>query len=440
MNKSWQIINNLELDNSRLAKEAIIRHESISGNDEFFAGANLALNSFITFGVKKVTEKSEDSGEGLDWQTFATVVDNLITRKITGHDALDTIGALKQLATKEQWNGWYRRILIKDLRCGVGEKTINTVVGKSSKYLIPVFECQLAHDSANHETKVIGLKHLEVKLDGVRVITIAYPNGKVEMFSRNGKELINFEHIASEISQVIIKKGIAQAMVYDGEVMSSSFQDLMRQVHRKSDVVAKDAILNLFDILTLEEFKLGGSLVPQFIRSDMIQTWVEENKDTLAHVQSLDWVTVNLDSPEGQQTFKEVNKRAVDGGYEGIMIKDPKAGYECKRSTSWLKLKPFIEVSLTIVGIEEGTGRNQGRLGAFICEGEDDGKNIRVNVGSGFSDSDRESFWRNKTDCLNKLVEIRADATTKSQESEETWSLRFPRFLKFRGFELNEKL
>ncbi len=122
------------------------------------------------------------------------------------------------------------------------------------------------------------------------------------------------------------------------------------------------------------------------------------------------------------------------------MIKDPKAGYECKRSTSWLKLKPFIEVSLTIVGIEEGTGRNQGRLGAFICEGEDDGKNIRVNVGSGFSDSDRESFWRNKTDCLNKLVEIRADATTKSQESEETWSLRFPRFLKFRGFELNEKL
>ena len=56
-------------------------------------------------------------------------------------------------ATKEEWNGFYRRVLIKDLRCGVSEKTINKIAKKFPKYAIPIFSCPLAHDSANHEKK-----------------------------------------------------------------------------------------------------------------------------------------------------------------------------------------------------------------------------------------------------------------------------------------------
>jgi DNA ligase-1 len=107
---------------------------------------------------------------------------------------------------------------------------------------------------------------------------------------------------------------------------------------------------------------------------------------------------------------------------------------------AWLKLKPYIEVSLTVMAVEEGTGRNVGKLGALICEGEDDGKRIRVNVGSGFTDSDRDSYWSAREQVVGQIVEVRADAATKSQDSEETWSLRFPRFLRFRGFEPGEKL
>jgi DNA ligase-1 len=122
------------------------------------------------------------------------------------------------------------------------------------------------------------------------------------------------------------------------------------------------------------------------------------------------------------------------------MIKDLEAVYECKRSVSWLKQKPFIEVSLKIVGTEEGTGKNQGRLGAIICEGEDDGKTISVNVGSGFTDDQRTEFWMGKEDIIGQIVEIRADAATINQDSTETWSLRFPRFLRFRGFRAGEKI
>jgi DNA ligase-1 len=344
-------------------------------------------------------------------------------------------------ATKAEWNGWYRRILIKDLRCGTSEKTINKVVEKKyAQYAIPVFGCQLAHDSANHESKVSGKKLIEVKLDGVRVITIVRSDGRVDMFSRNGKELANFPHIAQQISNVIQLKGSSKSMdvVLDGEIMSSSFQDLMKQVHRKDNVEAGDAVLNLFDVLPLEDFEKGIYDKDQTTRSSMIKFWVEQNQHLIPNVTYVANELVDLDTAEGQTRYKEINAKAIEGGYEGIMLKDPAAGYECKRSVAWLKLKPFIEVSLTVVAVEEGTGKNIGKLGALVCEGVDDGKTIRVNVGSGLTDEQRDSFWKLKSDCVGMVAEVRADAVTQNQDG--SYSLRFPRFKSFRGFESGEKL
>jgi DNA ligase-1 len=93
---------------------------------------------------------------------------------------------------------------------------------------------------------------------------------------------------------------------------------------------------------------------------------------------------------------------------------------------------------LSIADVEEGTGRNQGKLGALVCEGEDDGRIIRVNVGSGFSDSLRDSCWLSRTELTGQVVEVRADAVTQNQDG--SYSLRFPRFLRFRGFEPGEKI
>jgi DNA ligase-1 len=220
--------------------------------------------------------------------------------------------------------------------------------------------------------------------------------------------------------------------------MSSSFQDLMKQVHRKSDVQSNDAILNLFDVIPLKNFEQGVWDKTQSDRSDMIYYWHKAHKDMLPNVAVVGHELVDLDTDDGQVRYKEINAQAVAGGYEGIMIKDPEAGYECKRSVAWLKLKPFIEVSLEIVDVEEGTGRNVGRLGAIVCQGVDDGKTIRVNVGSGFSDSDRDNYWASRDSLLGQIVEVRADAVTQNQDG--SYSLRFPRFLRFRGFEIGEKI
>ena len=432
---------NLETHNSRLDKESIIEVIAQEKCDEFFEGCRLALDPMITFGLKQIPEKKDEDGAGLPWDSFTLALTGFVTRNVTGNTARDMIQAMMKSATKKEWNGWYRRILIKDLRCGVSEKTINKVVEKKyAEYAIPVFGCQLAHDSANHESKVSGKKLIEVKLDGVRVLTIVRSDGRVDMFSRNGKELANFPHIVEQLSNVVKTHGTDKNIdvVLDGEIMSSSFQDLMKQVHRKDNVEAGDAVLNLFDVIPLADFEKGFWDKDQSARSDMIYYWHKTYKDMLPNVTVVGHELVDLDTDAGQVRYKEINAQAVAGGYEGIMIKDPFAGYECKRSTAWLKLKPFIEVSLEIVDVEEGTGRNVGRLGAFVCEGEDDGKLIKVNVGSGFSDSDRDSFYQSRDTLLNQVVEVRADAVTQNQDG--TYSLRFPRFLRFRGFVPGEKL
>jgi len=436
MNKPWKITAELESDNSRLVKEAVVAREAKAGNTEFFQGARLALDSMVTFGLKQIKEKTDADGPGLDWSEFNSVVSGFISRNVTGNAARDAVSALTAKATKEQWNGWYRRILIKDLRCGVSETTINKMVKGHDEYIIPVFSCQLAHDSANHESKVAGRKLIEVKLDGVRVITIVYPDGRVDQFSRNGKELLNFELVKQQISTVA--GSFTEPMVLDGEIMSSSFQDLMKQVHRKSNVKANDAVLNLFDVLPLKDFEHGKCKTPQIKRSEYLQKWFEAHEDQLPNVTVLAHEEVDLDTAEGKKRFKEINAKAIAGGYEGIMIKEPNAVYECKRTVSWLKLKPFIEVSLTAIAVEEGTGKNVGRMGAVVFEGEDDGRLITVNVGSGWSDKDRDEIWRDRDAVIGEVGEVRADAVTKNQDG--TYSLRFPRFKTWRGFVPGEKL
>ena len=433
----YRVISDLENHPSRLNKEAIVLAQAEAGNTEFFEGCQLALDSMVTFGLKQIPEKKNENGPGLSWSGFNSVVQRLRNRELTGNVARSAVDTLMNTATQQEWNGWYRRILIKDLRCGVSEKTINKVVEKKyANFAIPVFSCQLAHDSANHETKVSGKKYIEVKLDGVRVITIVYPDGRVDQFSRNGKELVNFPHITEQIAKVASQ--FTEPMVLDGEVMSSSFQDLMKQVHRKSDVQSNDAVLNLFDILTLKEFETGKSSKRQEDRSEQVYKWHKANKDVLPSVAVVGHELVDLDTAEGKKRFKEINQKAIDGGYEGIMIKDPNADYECKRTVAWLKLKPFIEVSLTVVTVEEGTGRNVGKLGAFVCEGEDDGRRILVNVGSGFTDDNRDAYWLAREEVVGKVVEVRADAITQNQDG--SYSLRFPRFLHFRGFKDGEKI
>ncbi len=308
-----------------------------------------------------------------------------------------------------------------------------------TKYLIPVFSCQLAQDSESHKKKISGQKIIEVKLDGVRAIVIIYPTGNIDIFSRNGKELNNFEHIKNEIKRLINFSDIKMAIVLDGEIISKNFQELMKQIHRKNSIQNDDAKLYLFDFLPLESFKKGLYECKYIHRMKNLRNLYEKYFLNSINIKLLKPKLIDLDTNEGTKEFQNFNRDSIKNGYEGIMIKDPESFYECKRSTTWLKSKPFIEVSLKVKDYEEGTGRNKGKLGAIIAEGEDENKFFKLNIGSGFTDNQRNDFWKKKEELIGKIVEVRADSISKSKDGDH-WSLRFPRFKSFRGFEKNEKL
>jgi DNA ligase-1 len=431
MMEPWKIIQELESDNSRLKKEAIIRRESDADNKRFFEGACMALDGFRTWGIQKVpVSKKDGSGRLFDDSEFFEVLDQMEKRELTGNSMIGMIQDLCDRCKMEHWNDWYRRILIKDLRCGVTHKTIN----KHSTMKVPVFECMLADDSKKHEKKMVGEVLVEPKLDGVRVVVICdVDKDEVKMFSRNGKELSNFPKIVQQFDEMLDQ--MSESFVFDGEVMSDDFQTLMREIHRKGGAKTDDAILNVFDCLPLEDFKEGECGLSITKRKQFL-----EDYNYGPNIKLVEYVKMNLSDEDGQKQFADYNKLCIDKGFEGIMVKPIGGVYECKRSSLWLKVKPFIEVSLSVIDVEEGTGRNVGKLGALIVEGTDGGKFIKTNVGSGLSDTDREEFWRAKDKLIGQVVEVRADAITQNQNATNEWSLRFPRFLRFRGFVPGEKM
>jgi len=428
MIEPWKIILELESDNSRLFKESIV--EKHLKDKVFQEGLVMCLDPLTTFGVKQVPECNED-GDGLSWNDFKKAADQLIDRKKTGHAARDLILDLVNSSKIDQWNNWYRRILIKDLRCGVSEKTVNNVAKKMDlEFRVPIFSCMLAHDGAKHPKKIKGDCLVEYKYDGVRVVAIV-KNGKATLYSRNGKIFTNFPHIERALS-----KKEYNNYVFDGEVMSDDFQALMKQVYRKSGAKTDDAYLALFDILPLKEFNDGKSKLNSIERKEKLNELAQTFGEAIKLV---NYEIINFNTEEGQIKFSDMNKEALEKGFEGLMIKPNDNFYECKRSHAWLKIKPFIEVTLKIIDIQEGSGKHEGKLGAFHVEGEDDGKFFSLSVGSGLTDDDRERFWAAKDKLVGRMVEIRADAITQSIEGEH-FSLRFPRFKNFRGFKEDEKI
>ncbi len=75
-------------------------------------------------------------------------------------------------------------------------------------------------------------------------------------------------------------------------------------------------------------------------------------------------------------------------GGEGLMMRRPQSRYESGRSSTLLKVKTFFDAEAIVVGHEPGAGKHLGRLGALVLELEN---GTRFNVGSGFSDAERES-------------------------------------------------
>jgi len=441
MSASW--INKLNESDSRLHKEDIILQAleaSVLGstNAQIFLGLTKACyNPYVTFGVRKVSDTVGIVDAENPWSEFNTLLTMLSQRDLSGNAALDAINEMSERFDSIEWNTFCAPVIRRDLRAGISDKTINKIC-KKTQYEIPIFGCQLATNSEGRP-EMKGTKRLEPKLDGVRVLMMVIPGASEGIttvcYSRNGKVFDNFGHIEKQISDNFVKiarghqNALINGFVLDGEVIGNTFQELMRQARRKTDVQADDSVFNIFDIIPLSDFR-EGHWNAQLRKRIAILEHIRHVVDTMPNVELLPHIMVDLDTAAGKDQLERYAKDNVNAGFEGIMIKELEAPYICKRSTDWMKWKPTLTVDLEVVGVEEGTGRNLGRLGALVCHGVDDGKEITVNVGSGFSDTDRDDYYTNRNLVIGRTAEVLCDVITQNQDG--TYSLRFPRFVRFR--------
>lgn len=452
----YEVVQRLQATSSKKEKEAIVRDAWEQGCTEFFIGAQLAYDKLTTFGVAKAPLSNNDSyGADVPWGLFAGLLHGLKTRELTGNAAKTAIQNFADSCWQNQWNDWYRRVLLKDLSCGVTEGTINRVLAEfgdqTIPFRVPVFAIQRAHDGADkkNQKRVRGRKYLDYKFDGVRLTShIVRDDPSVTQLTRSGNINDNFPKIRRALER--IRPFLNRDIVLDAEIMSENFNRLMTMLNRKSadKVDTSDSVLVVFDVIGAAEFKAGYDPTTQRERHaellalrDLFETHCD------GRVVVLDKYEVDLDTPEGQAKLaemKEIAAQVVDevSGrtlYEGVMVKDPEAPYEGKKGYHWLKVKPWIEVDLTIVGYEMGDedGKRAGKVGAYIAEGldEDSGKFIKTKVGGGLSDELIDELTANPQKALGQIVTVRADAITDNEDGGH--SLRFPRHVKFRS--INEE-
>jgi DNA ligase-1 len=91
---------------------------------------------------------------------------------------------------------------------------------------------------------------------------------------------------------------------------------------------------------------------------------------------------------EGIDHLKQELRRVEGLGGEGLMLRRPRSMYEVGRSSSLLKVKTFHDTEARVIGHAPGAGKHKGRLGALIVELPD---GTKFNVGTGFSDDEREN-------------------------------------------------
>lgn len=420
-----QIISLLAATSSRLEKEAILRANS--DNDLLKSVIKLALDPFIQFYIRKIP-KYKASKVTLTLASALDKLGELSSRNKTGNAGIEHLTYIMESVNAEDALV-IERVIEKDLRCGVSEATVNKIWPR----FIPTYPVMLA---SGFEGKLIEKFNwpgfVQLKLDGMRFNAIVR-NGKVELRSRNGKEL-NIPNELFHQSFTELAKFYQEDVVFDGEllVIDDSGKPLDRKTGNgiltksikgtQSKAEAAMVRATLWDAIPFNAFVEGVFDTPYHKRLKSLTTSLTNVPQNLSHLLSI----VETKEVENQYQATELFNKYLQLGFEGTILKDRNGIWEDKRSKGQIKFKGELECDLKVVDWEEGTGKNKGRLGNLILESVDG--LIRVGVGTGFTDLDRDTI---KPNVVGKIVSIKYNARIQDKRG-NVESLFLPVFVEIR--------
>lgn len=392
----------------------------------------LALDPFTQFYIRKIPAYSR-SQLGPIWslQEALDQLSVLSKRELTGNAAIEHL--TKILSSLDEDDAKViERIIQKDLKCGVSESTANKVWAG----LIHEYPCMLA--SAFDQKLVDKVKfpaYCQLKLDGMRFNAIVR-NGTVEFRSRNGKEIAIADPLFG-LPFIHMAAFYGCDMVFDGEllVVDEAGKTLDRKTGNgilnkavKGTQSAKEGSMvraTLWDAIEFEKFEAGVDKQPYKDRLAKLSNCLSDlkNQSSLGHLVHL---VPHKEVDSIEQARVQFEKYLAEG-QEGIILKTKDMIWENKRSKHQIKFKGELECDLKVIDWVEGTGKHAGRLGALVLSSNDG--ILKVNVGTGFSDSDRSSITA--ANSVGRIVAIKYNARITDKRS-NTDSLFLPVFIEFR--------
>lgn len=411
-------LNDLASNNGRLFKTEQLE---LNRNDTTLREVvRLALDPFTQFYIRKIpayTPNTTDHAASL--ASMLPALYDLRERIVTGHAAIDHLTRILEAVNPDDAKV-IERIIQKDLKCGVSVSTANAVwTGLVHEY--PVMLCSPFEQKLVDKIKFPAL--VQLKMDGMRFNAIVR-DGKVEYRSRNGKEI----QLLGNLDEDFIKMAGMVDCVFDGELLvEDNGLTLDRQTGNgilnkanKGTITAADAAkvrATVWDVIPYIMFVSGECATPYSTRLDSLSLLINTHKpEKVYRVASTEVATIE----EANVLFEEY----LAAGQEGIILKDKASIWEDKRSKGQIKFKGELECDLKIVGIEEGTGKYAGLLGALILESSDGV--IKVRAGSGFSDEQRKQG----KEVIGKIAAIKYNMRIKNKAGEE--SLFLPIVLEIR--------
>lgn len=402
------------------AKQEVIRQHA---DDEWFKMfLYFALNPLLTYNLSEKTLAKTDSDDAVLANTRLIFFNNIFEcceflSRLRGVDDA-TVRQVKLLLYNhcgKSEREVYIKLLAKTLRLGVTAKTVNKIIPG----LIPEWEVQQAFPIEKHPIPNGTKFWLTQKLNGVRATLY---NG--QLVARSGVPYKGLDHIIKEISWVQ-----NAGFVLDGELTlkdkgSLSDNEAFRMATGilNSDDVHKTSIcFTIFDAISIRDFESPEPKV-QYANRRIV---LNELADSLVDAEYVSVLPV-LYSGTDQSKIDECLEQMVREDKEGLMA-NLDVPYKRTRHKGILKIKRFYTMDLPIVRCEEGTGRLEGTLGAFVLEY----KGNEVKVGSGFTDEQREAYWQQRDSIAGTLCEVKYKEIS-SDKNTGLESLQFPVFVRLR--------
>ena len=373
---------------------------------------NHLFNPMISTGISKTSWNKAEIGVNAKFESISELID-YIQKNNTGKNIV--VSSIKSFSKKfepfEQKFFYY--LATKDINIGISTTTV-------SKYIhIPKFEIMLG-ERLNEDVDFDRNYILTKKLDGVN-LTCFKRGESISFFTRQGKQVEGLTDLTEQYKELPDGVYFGEAL-YSEENEAKDRKELYRLSTGELNSKRENKKIShwIFDYQTLEEWDSEKFITPYSNTINTLENIFLKNK--LKNIKMVPFIYQGT----GKEIAFELLKKAKKDGWEGLVLRYSSSVYQKKRSSDFVKLKPFTEVDLRITGFKEFKHPNQ--LGSFICE--DDEHTIKCSVGSGFSKEQRYDFWKRKNEFLGKIVEVQTMEITENKSGQK--SLRFPVFIRFR--------